>query len=227
MSWEKWAIRGDTYARALQNAGQRAGRTFGPDAFAHIAAQSQATLKPGLSSFVREPGALPPTPQSAAMQDLAHKMPWAGEEHTTEVNSARAEGRFNRLLDRQGLSVQSPQGNTQAMITKSFGTPDQFRAQRRRENGEPAAVPTKALPSESRATAVLPKGQSTMQRGHAAPMPPVDSQARTNIGDRRALAPTTPAPLAASSPNRFPRARFQMGKVAHFKTGLEGLLKAS
>jgi hypothetical protein len=67
MGWEKFAIRGDTYARALSNAAQRAGRNVDAlkPGLSDIAAQPLAKLRPGLSSFVREPGVLPQTPERA------------------------------------------------------------------------------------------------------------------------------------------------------------------
>lgn len=107
--WCKFAIRGRTYARALENAAQRAGRSVEglQPALSQIAAQPQAKLKPGLSSFMREPGTLPMTPQIAATQDLAHALPWAGQDHTTgTLGLARA----NRVLDQRGLSTTTPGG---------------------------------------------------------------------------------------------------------------------
>lgn len=214
MGWEKFAIRGDTYARALSNAAQRSGRNMEAlqPALSNIAAQPQATLRPGLSSFMREQGTLPQTPQRAAMQDLAHRMPWAGDEHTTPTMGAKAEGRFNRLLDQRGLSQQSPQGNTQAQITQAFGDPADFRrALYRKDQTQTGATPA---PLEAGTAAGSPKA---IRAATPPLMPAVSPTAHTNASNPRAHAPTMPAP---ASPNRFPRARFQMAKVG-FETGLE------
>ncbi len=207
MGWEKFAIRGDTYARALANAAGRAGRDVGAlqPALSSIAAQPQAKLRPGLSSFVREPGVLPQTPQRAQMQDLAHRMPWAGDEHTTPAMGAKAEDRFNRLLDRRGLSQQTPHGDTQAQITQAFGDPAEFRRSLYRKDQTQTAAPAPGA-----ATAVLPKGGVALQ-GNVTGAP-------KNAPSLSDASRVTPAP--AASPNRFPRARFQMGKVG-FETGLE------
>lgn len=122
MGWEKFAIQGATYARALENAGQRAGRTFAPGAFAHIATQPRATLKPGLSAFVREPGTLQPTQQQQGMQQMLNKVPWATAEHG---GSAHAEGTLNGLLQRRGLNTNTPAGqpNVNQRIQQEFGAP--------------------------------------------------------------------------------------------------------
>lgn len=124
MSWLKFAIQGSTYARALMNAGQRAGRNMdalkpGLDA---IAAQPQAKLKPGLSSMVRERGALQPTAQQADMQKMLARTPWAGAEHG---GSEHAVGHLNAMLKRRGLEHNTPAGQptTHDMIHKTFGPP--------------------------------------------------------------------------------------------------------
>lgn len=220
MDWLKLALRGDTYARALTNAAQRAGRDVGAlqPALSGIAAQLQARLRPGLSSFVREPGVLPATPQRAAMQDLARRMPWAGDEHTSLANSGRAETRFNRLLDRRGLSQQSPGGDTQRRITESFGDPVDFRSQLRRQ--DLTQTDTQKGPVAAGAadrTAMLPKGSAGLQGavGQAPNSAPSLSDAPSRV---------TPAPSPAS-PNRFPRARFQVAKTA-LETGLERVASA-
>lgn len=108
-SWQKFAILGSTYARALGNAASRAGRSLEglQPALSQIAAQPQAKLRPGLSGFMREPGTLPITPQIAATQELAHALPWAGSDHTPgSLGLARA----NRVLDQRRLSSETPGG---------------------------------------------------------------------------------------------------------------------
>ena len=206
MSWQPWmkfAILGSTYARALQNAGARAGRIFAPNAFDHIAAQPRAVLKPGLSSYVREPGVLPPTPQSIAMQNLARRLPWAGEEHTTSAMSAKAPARFDRVLERHGLVYDAPVGQltTQQRIDAAFGRVDN---RREWQAAQQTQVPPR--PSSGDRTAVLPKGSARLQN---AP-PPLAGNA-PSLSDGGSFVRPTAAP---ASPNRFPRARFQIGKVA-------------
>lgn len=166
--WEKFAILGSTYARALHNAAQRAGRTFAPDAFAGIASQAQAKLKPGLSTFVREPGVLPHTPERAAMQDLARRLPWAGAEHTTDAMSARAPARFDRLLESRGLVHDTPAGlpDVQQRIDAAIPRDDSARARWLAEQraAPPAGQPTAVLrstPQAGQSTAVLPATPGT------------------------------------------------------------------
>jgi hypothetical protein len=235
--WMKFAILGSTYARALQNAGARAGRTFAPNAFDHIAAQPKAVLKPGLSSYVREPGVLPPTPQSTAMQGLASRLPWAGEEHTTPAMSAKAPARFDRVLEQHGLVHDTPAGRptAQQRIDAAFGRDQSDRAEwmareraapkppttgaatsvLRRPSQPPASLATSVLPapgSASLATSVLPAPGSTSVLATPSPNPPAsiaDAFGRTNSNAARAHAPTDPP-----SPRRFPRAKFTMDKAA-------------
>ena len=207
MSWQPWmkfAILGSTYARALQNAGTRAGRTFAPNAFNHIASQPQATLKPGLSSFVREPGVLPQTPQVSAMQDLAHRLPWAGEEHTTSAMSAKAPGRFDRVLEQRGLVHNTPAGQptAQQRIDSAFG---RFGDRREWQAAQRTQVPGAQAAADR--TAVLPKGSAGLQQN--LPTPPAGQAPSMSDGGSFVRPATQPA-----SPNRFPRARFQVGKVA-------------
>lgn len=126
VSWRKLAILGSTYARALSNAAQRAGRDVGAlqPALSGIAQQPLAKLKPGLSSFVRERGALQPTPQQQSVQQLLHRTPWATDEHTgLRGGSEYAVSRFNELLDETGRSHAAPAGqpSTHQQIQQSFG----------------------------------------------------------------------------------------------------------
>lgn len=213
MGWEKFALRGSTYARALQN---RAIRTHGPGVdtslFAQMAAQPTARFDTDLSSYARQPGALPPTAQTRAMSDLARHMPWAGSDHTTPANSARAEQRYNRLLDRRGLSYDTPNRNTQALIDASFGDPDDHWH---------SLYGREARGTSSR-TEVLPNTAASSPRA-------LSSGPRASVTVPRAPAPVTvsraPSMASPASPNRFPRAKFQMGKVG-FETGLERIAAA-
>lgn len=223
MTWQPWmkfAILGSTYARALQNAGTRAGRTFAPNAFEHIAAQPKAVLKPGLSSYVREPGVLPPTPQSTAMQNLASRLPWAGEEHTTQAMSAKAPARFNRVLEQHGLVHDTPAGQptAQQRIDAAFGDHSDRAEWKAREMaaanpaGATAVLRKPSQPSVQPATAVLPASTPTAVLGTPGTKPPAsvaDAFGRTNSNAPRAHAPTDPP-----SPRRFPRAKFTMDKAA-------------
>lgn len=223
MSWQPWmkfAILGSTYARALQNAGTRAGRTFAPNAFDHIASQPRAVLKPGLSSYVREPGVLPPTAQSTAMQSLASKLPWAGEEHTTPAMSAKAPARFDRVLERHGLVHDTPAGQptVQQRIDAAFGDRSDRAEWMAREHAvaKPQAA-TAVLgrpwrPSASLATSVLPAPNPTSVLTTPRPRPPANLASafgQTNSNAPRAHAPTDPP-----SPRGFPRAKFTTDKTA-------------
>lgn len=207
-SWEPWmkfAILGSTYARALQNAGTRAGRSFGPDAFDHIATQPRAALKPGLSSFVREPGVLPQTPQISAMQDLAHRLPWAGDEHTTPAMSDKAPARFDRLLQQRGLVHDTPAGqpNVQQRIESAFG---QFKD---RAQWNRASLVTKkpgiVTPLREEATAVIPKGSVGLQENIPTPL----SDNAPSLSDGGSFV----RPAAPVGRQGFPRARFEIGKT--------------
>ncbi len=236
MSWQPWmkfAILGSTYARALQNAGERAGRVFSPSAFDHIASQPRAVLKPGLSSYVREPGVLPPTAQSTAMQGLASRLPWAGEEHTTPAMSAKAPARFDRVLEQHGLVHNTPAGQptVQQRIDAAFGDRSdraEWSARERAPSKPQAATAvlghqskpttslvTSVLPASnpaSLATSVLPASSQTSVLTNPNPRLPasvVNAFGQTNSNAPRAHAPTDPP-----SPRRFPRAKFTMNKAA-------------
>ena len=120
----KFAILGSTYARALENANTRAGRPAG--AFASIAAQPLAKLKPGASVYARAPGALTPTPQQQGVQQFLHKTPWATDEHTGLVGgSDHAVNTFNDMLQESGRSHNTPAGQppTHQQIQQRWGTP--------------------------------------------------------------------------------------------------------
>lgn len=138
-AWIKEAIQGATYARALTNAAGRAGRNVTPGMFDHIAQQPQAKLKPGLSQFVREPGALKPTPQQTDMQQMLAKVPWAGKDH---AGSPHAESTLNAMLKRRGLDQTTPQAaSRQGLIDQSFGAPTM--------NREHVTEVPKAMPGKS------------------------------------------------------------------------------
>lgn len=206
MSWQPWmkfAILGSTYARALQNAGTRAGRTFAPNAFDHIASQPQASLKPGLSSFVREPGVLPQTPQTSAMQDLAHHLPWAGEEHTTPAMSAKAPGRFDRVLEQRGLVHNTPAGQptAQQRIDSAFGRFGDREAWKASLNTQTPRATTSDATSAARPQAVRAQTPTPNAQPQTTVLPPSNTFVR-------------PAAPVVAGPNKFPRARFQAGKVA-------------
>jgi hypothetical protein len=223
----KFAISGSTYARALQNAGTRAGRTFAPNAFDHIAAQPQAIFKPGLSSYVREPGVLPQTPQVSAMQNLAHRLPWAGEEHTTSAMSDKAPARFDRVLEQRRLVHNTPAGQptAQQRIDAAFGQRSDRGDWVAQERAHAQAQPTAIRPQQGQATAVLPKGQAAIapQQGQAtavlpkgqaaiAPQQPMTPRDVPTAVLPRGVPPGQAA-AAAAGPRQFPRAKFQMSKT--------------
>lgn len=202
--WMKFAILGSTYARALENAATRGGRALSPamtSKITQLSAQPRASLQPGLGQMFREHaggGELPQTPQRAQMQDLAQHLPWAGEEHTTPAMSAKAEDRFNRLLQSRGLSSTTPAGQptTQQRIDQTFGRFNDREAWKARPST------TAVLPAQARgeATAVLPKAAPGMQGAISRP-----GNLTPSLSD---------APAPPSGPLRqFPRARFQMGKT--------------
>ena len=115
--WQKFAILGSTYARALQN---RAVRTHGagnvnPATFAATAAQPQARFDTDLSSYARQRGALVPTPQSRAMSGLAHDLPWQGPEHQAPAGAHDA---ANKMLEARG------QATSHQRIEQAFGKPN-------------------------------------------------------------------------------------------------------
>lgn len=122
--WQKFAILGSTYARALQN---RAVRTHGaenvnPSTFAATAAQPQARFDTDLSSYARQSGALAPTAQSRAMSGLAHDLPWQGAEHQAP---AHAYDDANKMLESRGLShnYYGPGPTSHQQIEQTFGKP--------------------------------------------------------------------------------------------------------
>lgn len=226
----KLAILGATYARALENAATRGGRALSPamsDKLTAIRTQPQARLQQGLGDLFREHaagGELPMTPQRAQVQDLARRLPWAGEEHTSDALSAKAEERFNRLLERRGLTHETPAGrpSTHEQISQAFGDPNEFRrslyrADATQANTAPAAQTAArapralrgaSLPRDPTPTAVLPAGTP----------PPAVAHALTNVSSSRA-----PLPPPSAAPRQFPRARFQMGKVGAALPKLPGL----
>lgn len=145
--WLKFAILGSTYARALQNAAQRAGQAAPTGAYAGIAAQPLAKLKPGLSTNARAPGALTPTPQQQGVQQLLHQTPWATDEHSgMRGGSEHAVNRFNQLLESSGRAHTTPAGqpNADQRIMQSFGPPTAPR--RATQMRPPPSVPTYQLP---------------------------------------------------------------------------------
>lgn len=128
MRWLKFAILGSTYARALENAAARAGRDVSAlrPGLQQIAQQPLAKLRPGMSQFVRERGALTPTPQQQSVQQLLHQTPWATDEHTgLRGGSEHAVSRYNQLLEESGRAHATPAGQptTHQRIMQSFGMP--------------------------------------------------------------------------------------------------------
>lgn len=122
--WHKFAILGSTYARALENAATRGGRTLAPaleSKLTQLRAQPQARVQRGLGDMFREHGtggALQPTPQQASMQKMLHRTPWAGPDHGGTDNAVDI---FNAQLKRRGMVTQTPGGDTGARIEQVFG----------------------------------------------------------------------------------------------------------
>jgi hypothetical protein len=248
--WMKFAIQGSTYARALQNAATSGGRALSPamtSKLTQMRSQPQAKLQPGLGQMFREHasgGELPMTPQIARMQNLTHQLPWAGEEHG---GLPSAERNFNRTLESRGLVHDTPKGDTQQKITQSFGTPEQHQILRRGGNdvGQGTVVAMggdRALPQSTRMTSLTPpevqghhirfdNGQASF-RGDTGihPNPRPNPTEGTSVLPRQGAGDATnvlKGPAAApAAPRQFPRARFQMGKVGSFHTGLERLVEA-
>lgn len=237
--WKKLAILGSTYARALGNAAQRAGRDVGAmqPALTQIAAQPQAKLKPGLSSFMREPGALPQTPQRAQMQDLAHRMPWAGDEHAHPAQSATAVGDFNHLLKSRGLEYNTPAGqpNTHQQIAQQFGDPLEFRRQVRSVDQPPRPAP----PVEQQTNAGSPAARraQTPRPGPApAPLSPPKNQMQTSVLPAPLRAPVSgvahamtnvsnPRAHAPTAPMNFAKVADAVGAAASAAPAVKGLSK--
>lgn len=128
VDWQKLAILGSTYARALENAATRGGRTLAPamsNKLTQLGTQAQAKLQPGLGQMFREHaggGALTPSPQQQNMQSMLAHVPWAGEEHG---GSPFAESTLNTQLRQRGLEHNTPVGlpNIHQQISQSFGPP--------------------------------------------------------------------------------------------------------
>ncbi len=127
--WLKFAIQGATYARALENAATRGGRSLAPameSKLTQMRTQPNAKLQQGLGDMFRDHargGEVAPTPQQRDMQKMLAKVPWAGAEHGGHGNEA--ETQLNARLRRRGLDVRTPAGqpSTHAQIAKSFGPP--------------------------------------------------------------------------------------------------------
>lgn len=127
--WQKFAILGSTYARALQNAATSGGRALAPameSKLTQMSAQPNAKLQPGLGQMFREHasgGALTPTPQQADMQKMLAKVPWAGAEHGGQGNYA--EQQLNARLRQRGLEHNTPAGqpSIHQQIEQGFGPP--------------------------------------------------------------------------------------------------------
>ncbi len=192
--WIKEAIQGSTYARALTNAAQRAGRVVTPGMFDHIAAQPQAKLKPGLSQFVRERGALQPTAQQADMQKMLAKVPWATPEHG---GSEHAEATLNGMLRRRGLDQRSATGDVGAQISKSFGAPkDHYErpasseAKTRRTD---VGAKAKEAPRDGNIWSLMDQGVKTPGK---IPLP----DAGTRVGPAPSPAGRAPTPMPAPKP---------------------------
>lgn len=120
----KFAISGDTYARALQNAATRGTGRVGAPVLSAIQSQPRARLMPGLSAQVRQTAELP-TNTPGRNQELFEKLPKTPintETSHTGVGDPQQRARYNAALRRGGAWHVQP--GTQAMIDESFGSPD-------------------------------------------------------------------------------------------------------
>ena len=100
----KFAISGDTYARALQNAATRGTGRIGAPVLSAIQSQPRARLMPGLSAQVRQTAELP-TNTPGRNQELFEKLPKTPintETSHTGVGDPQQRARYNAALRRGG-----------------------------------------------------------------------------------------------------------------------------
>ena len=124
----KFAISGDTYARALQNAAARGTGRVGTPVLNAIQSQPRARLMPGLSAQARQTAELP-TNIPGRNQALFDKLPKGSintETGYTGLGDPQQRARYNAALRRGGAWYDQP--GTQAMIDESFGPPTSPRA---------------------------------------------------------------------------------------------------
>ena len=160
MGWEKFALPGAMYARALQNAAQRSGARVAPQLLNHISAQPQATPMPGLAAHARTPVAPAFTPQEHAMNQRMQGM-MSNVPFMTQDNYYHPRDAYTGLRQFHGQAKRynqiSSQPGVDAAIHASFG---------------PAHPPTMRPPVEAPvsatdATAALPM-EGTAVSGPAA-----------------------------------------------------------
>lgn len=116
----KFAISGDTYARALQNAAARGTGRVGAPVLGAISRQPRATLMPGLSQQARQSAVLP-TNVPGRNQALFDKLP---RDLNTEVGitgrgDPQQRARYDAALRRGGVVYKQP--GTQKMLDDAFG----------------------------------------------------------------------------------------------------------
>lgn len=183
-AWEKFAIQGATYARALGNAAQRSGGRIAPQLLDRISAQPRAQSMPGLAEKARAPGALAPTPHQQTLQTALHPVPFAGEEQAGHAPNAQQA--FEHVLGQRPAASFGMLGHggqlentapTRSAVLDRFGYPG-------------------GAPRGGAATAVVPP--AALRAGAPAGIEP---------------SVVRPAAPPGASPNRFPRARFVAEKA--------------
>lgn len=119
----KFAISGDTYARALQNAAARGTGRVGAPVLNAISSQPRARLMPGLSTQARQTSELPMN-VPGRNQELFDKLPKAQintETWRPGVGDPQQRARYDAALRRGGAWHAQP--GSQAMIDDAFGPP--------------------------------------------------------------------------------------------------------
>lgn len=113
--WEKFAILGSTYARALQNAAQRSGAQLPQNVLNAIASRPTTQIASGLAQRARGgvAGAVAPTPHQQRLQAMTARLPETGEGLPGSPGEGHATQRFmfntmfgNRVQMSQNPSIQ-------------------------------------------------------------------------------------------------------------------------
>jgi hypothetical protein len=148
VGWEKFAISGATYARALGNAAQRSGARMGAPLLNRISAQPQARLTPGLSAAARTPGALTPTPRQQSLQNTLRSVPesWGSDVAPAPHQATLQRFMFNDAFRGQSQMVQSP----------SIQPLNRWMSQRSQGAGTNAATPVALRASAPKLANILP-----------------------------------------------------------------------
>lgn len=186
----KFAISGDTYARALQNAAAKGTGRVGAPVLQAISSQPRAKLMPGLSAQARNTAELPtnvPGRNQALFdklpRDINTEMPHTGQ------GDPKQRARFNAALQRGGAVYNQP--GVQAQIEEAFG---------------PAIKPAAPTNPGKRIMSTSEPGVRAGDRTGVLPAAPVqhDSFGNASLGQQAAT--------FVRGGRQFPRAQF--GKMA-------------